>query len=350
MSHVTTTSEPEHRYLLIGGALSLVIHLIFGGLIAQRPLPPEPTAIVVDLIPPLPDSVSPRRIVSPSEQSQPIIPPVSSRLSDQDAAVIREEIRRGDAPDAGPAPAPPGGSQGGTAKSSTAPRQPAPPVTRRSAPAQSSPQEQSSGPRLKTLTLDAATMRREFAPNARDATPRDRDNADGPVEPAGYAAFSRPSGSGARLLGLRGSSDYLPNLPDGDLTLLNTKANLYAVFVRRVATQVFGQLRQSGWDLLSAGDISRIGEYSVVTATLSKQGELLDVRLLSSSGSPRFDEILAQAARRGARDPNPPAGAESSDGTIRFLFKARSWVRMSSDPRTGAVGERRWILLGTGLE
>src|SRR5690606_20546577 len=72
---------------------------------------------------------------------------------------------------------------------------------------------------------------------------------------AGYKAFSRPAGSGARFIGASGAPDHLPSLPDGDITLLNTKANQFAVFVRRVATQVFGELRLTGWESLLASDI-----------------------------------------------------------------------------------------------
>ena len=53
-------------------------------------------------------------------------------------------------------------------------------------------------------------------------------------------------GTGAKFFGNSGSTDYLPNLPDGDITLLNTKADHFAVFVRRVAARVFAALRSSG--------------------------------------------------------------------------------------------------------
>ncbi|RMG43853.1 MAG: energy transducer TonB, partial [Candidatus Dadabacteria bacterium] len=169
--------------------------------------------------------------------------------------------------------------------------------------------------------------------------------------PESYSgAFSRPSGSGARFLGLSGSPDYLPSLPDGDLTLLNTKASRFAVFVRRVATQVFSELRQSGWERLSAGDIMSMQGFSTVRAVISKDGKLLRIEPLESSGSSRFDSVLFEAAKRGAADPHPPAAAAASDGNIHFIFKARSWVRIYSDPRTGARNERRWLLLATGLE
>ncbi|MFN8642551.1 MAG: hypothetical protein U0802_13190 [Candidatus Binatia bacterium] len=36
-----------------------------------------------------------------------------------------------------------------------------------------------------------------------------------------------------------GTLDYLPDVREGDITLLNTKAEMFAPFVRRVAVRVF---------------------------------------------------------------------------------------------------------------
>jgi hypothetical protein len=165
-----------------------------------------------------------------------------------------------------------------------------------------------------------------------------------------YKAFSRPPGSGASFLGTGGVTDYLPNLPDGDITLLNEKASTYAGFVRRVAVQVFTQLRSQGWERLSMGDIRHMNDFTTVEAVLSPTGQLVRTNLVETSGSSRFDSVLVQAVSFGAKDPNPPAGARASDGQIHFIFKARSWADMGSDPRSGAPSERRWLLLSTGLE
>jgi TonB family protein len=131
---------------------------------------------------------------------------------------------------------------------------------------------------------------------------------------------------------------------------LNAKASVHAVFVRRVAIQVFSNLRASGWEQLRASDVQAMTEETTVRAVLSPTGRLLRASLERSSGSPRFDEVLEAAVRRGARDPNPPKAAALKDGNIHFVFKARSWVMTGSDPRTGALRERRWLVLGTGLE
>lgn len=166
-----------------------------------------------------------------------------------------------------------------------------------------------------------------------------------------YQAFSRPAGSGAAFLGGGGgTSDHLPNLPDGDITLLNAKANIYASFVRRVAIQVFNQLRAEGWESLSAREIREISDFTTVRATMSPAGRLISAEILERSGSSRFDDVVKTSATKGSADPNPPAGAKASDGMIHFIFKARSWTQLAVNRRSGAPFEQRWILLATGLE
>jgi hypothetical protein len=166
-----------------------------------------------------------------------------------------------------------------------------------------------------------------------------------------YQAFSRPAGSGAAFLGGGGgTSDHLPNLPDGDITLLNAKANIYASFVRRVAIQVFNQLRAEGWEALNATEIREISDFTTVRATMSPAGRLISAEILERSGSAQFDDVVKTSAIKGAADPNPPAGAKASDGMIHFIFKARSWTQMAVNRRSGAPFEQRWILLATGLE
>lgn len=160
--------------------------------------------------------------------------------------------------------------------------------------------------------------------------------------------FSRAPGSGAAFYGVTGVPDYLPNLPDGDLTLLNTKAVQYAVFVQRVATRVFGEMRQAGWELLRAADIRQIDGPAMVEAVIDSTGNIVSVSLKTSSGSSRFDGVLREAVRKGVVDRNPPSTAAHSDGNIHFLFQSRSWVRPIVTPR-GAPTEQRWLLLGTGL-
>ena len=143
-----------------------------------------------------------------------------------------------------------------------------------------------------------------------------------------------------------GIPDFLPNIQDGEISLLNTKAERYAIFVRRVALQVFGALRRMSWQSLSSREIYNIRKHSTVRAIMNKKGELLSVELKTPSGSKRFDEILTAAAKNSAWDQNPPKGAESKDGNIHFLFKSKTWSRMANS----GIGEERWLFMSAGLK
>ena len=140
-----------------------------------------------------------------------------------------------------------------------------------------------------------------------------------------------------------GQADFLPDIPDGDITFLNAKASRYAIFVRRVALQVFSELRKQSWSQLSHRQVLAAKSDSVFRATLSASGNLQKTEALSGSGSDDFDKALRVAVREGAWDENPPAGARAEDGKIHFIFKARSYARVV------AGRQQRWILLSTGL-
>lgn len=314
-----------------GLALSVLLHALLLAAIAHVPRQQSAQLAPIEVSLVLTPSEARTQIVAPAESLEQE-PQVATNLrAERATATEQERVARGDAPDAG---------MPGEARSPD--RRQSPRAARDRAPA---PPEREHVP-LRTLALDQETLRREFG----EASSTHGEHAK--QQPAGdnYRAFSRPAGSGARIVGLRGTNDHLPSLPDGDLTLLNAKAERHAVFVRRVATQVFSQLRASGWESLSAADINRLSSDTTVTASLSLQGKLLGVTMQRGSGSERFDRVVEEAVRRGARDPHPPAEAAADDGTIRFIFKARSWSEGGYDGRGAGLVERRWLLLATGLE
>lgn len=320
-------SKPRD-YITLGVIASLLIHILFGIFLNKSDFKIPLAPIEVDIVfePPkqeIPRAEPKQQIVNPPDKSELEIPDSSkaSLLSDKDSFTRKEQVKRGDDPRAGAAI----GKQEQAAAKGDKP--------------------------LKYLSLDKNTVLQKFATSEESREMRIKQSTgQNQALPQSYEPFSRPTGSGAQILGARGTSDYLPHLPDGDITLLNTKATLYAVFVRRVATKVFSELRTSGWESLRASDIASLDDFSVVTAVLSKKGELLSVTASSSSGSIKFDKVLMDAVNKGARDPNPPEGAQASDGNIRFVFRAKSWAMRHVHPKTGAPIERRWILLGTGLE
>lgn len=130
-----------------------------------------------------------------------------------------------------------------------------------------------------------------------------------------------PSYSRMRAIPGIGDNNYLPGLKEGDVTLLNTKSFVYAGFVRRVAYRIFDQfIFEVRNDNVSSDTITTINGYAYVEANMSKDGKLISVNLLKSSGSPTWDKLAIQACKTSAWDANPPKGAEGKDGIIHFVF------------------------------
>lgn len=132
--------------------------------------------------------------------------------------------------------------------------------------------------------------------------------------------------------------DFLPDVREGDVTLLNTKAERYAPFVRRVATRVFQlqviSLRRE------AARFRRAGEEEVaVEAVMTSTGNLLSLTLRERSAVLGLDleRHLRDACVAGFFDPNPPRGVELADGNIHFLFRTR--VRLYPTPDGRLAGQ-----------
>ncbi len=391
-------SREERRVLSWAVAGSLVVHLIvaiafgFGGYDWQKG--DEPSALLVSFEEPqrieAPSRPNPRQIVAEpaSQMSEP--PPQTHRFAERDHRTDKEQLARGVANDSGRGASP----VVHTARVSKADRVAA------------------NGP-SRAVKREVVSHKREDA-QAKDATDR-RDGTKGKISAKGGAsgpverirkvtAFSADSlrldpravlsklgtnnsgrnasnaanssvlrnlekeppsaeaQSNARLdaalgsaiggsLGGAGSADAITGIRDGTVTLLNTKADRYAVFVRRVAYRVFTSLREMGWQSLAAAHIRAIGQPVIVVAELSLDGAFVTASIQQPSGSIQFDRLVEAAVRRSVSDPNPPKGAAAADGKIRFLFQSRSTVSigMSAGPQA-MPSERRWLELGTGLD
>ena len=360
--HYTDEHIPSRRHeiapwLVTGGVLSLLLHGSIFLLMGKRFLPEPSRRSVIDVqfVPP---PQLKQQIVStmPSEERTSRTPE-TPRLSDKNSAVEREQISRGDGLNAGI----PG--KGPQAKS------PSPAKPRTAVTTQKEAQEKreqlevsardsstSQVKAIQSLRLSPETLQSEFGQTppkrvAKETGPRARELLTTQSrEVLNYVPFSRPFGSGAQIFGDFGSNDFLPDVPDGDITLLNAKANKFAVFVQRVATRVFSTLRASGWGALSQSDIRAIQTFSTIRAVLSPDGTLLRVTLETPSGSRSFDEVLQISITNGASDPHPPEGARAADGNIHFIFKAKSWSQVAPSRGGNGIAERRWLLLATGLE
>ncbi len=324
----------------VGICLSVIFHILFVFFIINSPNSSShiqqslEVSIIPELVPAINDKQTQETtqiVDTPQNQESPEDNEADTNLlSEKNFRTEKEQIKRGDRPDAGNV----------AAKSQTA-QKPA----QQNEPQKKAPQEKQAKPapaKLNTLRLDDQTLLEKFVLSK----PAKNSQAEAT---SSYQAFSRPAGSGAAFIGLSGSNDHLPNLPDGDITLLNTKADKFAVFVRRVASLVFSHMRNTGWETLSASDINRISDFSTVRAILDPKGNLIKIIIESSSGSTRFDASLKSAVNSGAHDPNPPKAALAEDGNYHFIFKSKSWSRTGNAPKTGAPYERRWLLLATGL-
>jgi hypothetical protein len=344
-------------YERTGLALSLLLHavLLYFIVTSKAPHPPAVSTIEVTIEPPMAKSArSAPQIVSPSQPST-TPPENATKLSDVDSRTDVEKIKRGDG---GGIPDPQHQSQPSAqhdSKPSNQPHEPPAPKPKQKAPSQQEAPQTAKSPtapkelHLKDLTLDDSTLALKFG--NKPAPANQQKSSQAPSQSLSeYQAFSRPPGSGAAFLGTAGISDHLPNLPDGDITLLNAKANTYASFVRRVAVQVFTQLRAQGWERLSGQQIRQLQDFATIEAVLSLEGKFIRASLVETSGSSEFDSVVNLSVTNGARDPNPPPGAAAKDGLIHFIFKARSWSQMGFNRRSGAPAEHRWLLLATGLE
>jgi hypothetical protein len=374
MSSAILEQNSLSEYLWRGAFASLLVHallalfVIVSGILAPTSSPQTEPVLMVSFEPPRPAKPvpevarQPRQIVSSPDETSKEPPKDPTFLAERDSSAVREQIKRGDDPMAGVVGPKSGAKEAMSAKmqpqrSNKSPKEKPEPKQKQTPPLAKPAEEPAAPKRISSLKLDRSTMLERFSVQDSESTEDriaaalsgqsspSRTNSLSDIQP-----FGRAPGSGARIMGSAGSNDFLPSLPDGDITMLNAKANLYAVFVRRVAVQVFGYLRASGWERLRAEDIQSMTTDTTVRAVLSKEGKLLKVELEDSSGSTRFDEVLHAAVQSGARDPNPPASAALRDGNIHFVFKARSWVRYATDPRSGAPSQRRWLILGTGLD
>lgn len=350
-------------------ALSLLLHaLLVVGLPSLRgPSLEVPQLLEVDMLPapvrPAPPAAKPgppaapaapapppvtlpeRQIVSPPEHGEERVPENTRLLSDRDVTVPEETVKRGD-----PAPGDPEARLRAVApeqpqKPAPAPRQAAPPKPPRVARADRPPRapERAALPRLDQLLPQPGDFARDLP-----AGPAPAETAPAPEQ---HAAIPRNDllryGDPWRRGGLSGATlDFLPAIREGDITMLNTKAEQFAPFVRRVAVRVFENFRINLRRSVDAGRFDSSQEYASIEAVMDRNGQLvsIEVRDRSTSGGLGTDRNLQAAVREGFFDRNPPSGAEAMDGRIHFVFDAQ--VALSLEAGRGLVGYRALFRAG----
>jgi hypothetical protein len=293
---------------------------------AQAP-PPEPPQRKL----PLPE----QQIVSPPDAGKNEAPPQTRLLSDRDNRVEQQMVKRGN-------PAPGEESPGEKAKAAPAAKQAKPADARGGGRTERQPPPQvASLPSLDRLMPDALRLAEEGYGKQADTPPGDQlAQADQPrrVQPRGSDGLWIPSS------GPIGTLDFLPDVREGDITLLNTKAEIFAPFVRRVAMRVF----QNFWISLKrdlVGSALATAETVEAEAVMDPSGEMVafNVNQRSARISLASDRRLQQACNDGFFDRNPPPGARAKDGRIHFVF--RTAVESAPSPR----GTAYWVQLEAGL-
>lgn len=315
---------------------------------AKPPAAPPPRAAAPAAEPPPPAIPIPRaQIVSPPDSGEEKPPSPDTRLfSDRDNRVAEEKVKRGEGQGRSDAskrarvadniPEKPKAAKVGEG------HQPAAPARE----AKREPQQVAALPRLDQLLVSPGDLVREgiVAPPAA-AKPT----------PAGQSRVDRDllGGSGVAFSHRPGISDYLPQVREGDITLLNTKAERFAPFVRRVAARVFQHLSIRLRQAASRGVAGSGREFAVVEAVMSKQGRLVSARMVerqvqSSLGADR--ELLNVTRPETFFDSNPPDGAEGDDGNIHFILLIDLQVQGTVDPRSGRPFTGYYGVAGVGLD
>jgi len=368
---LSPSPAPPRGILPIAILLSILVHILLliglGRESLSGPRPPE--EIVVSLqSPQLQDALAanaPAPIVAPSDQENGEVPEGRAFRSDRNNRVEQETIARGI-----PNPGLPEGTEDGLAPESPPAQPPAnapaqdsaaiattPPAPEAADPASNADRRNETQKMLaapdtgtqrgrklpgleKLLAPPGAVLGNRPPPQPRAATQAPPSQT---VPDPNRDLLRAPPPARGLLAGLRGTYDNLPSVAAGKLTFLNTKADRFAPFVRRVGTRVFENLLIEQRKRLNANEILTARNSTTVRVTLSPEGKLKDIEIVERSGSQSMDGTLLEALRAAAFDANPPREASKDDGTYEFIFRAQVLAQVgsgSSGPRLQRVESR----------
>lgn len=382
MASTVDESLDRNGHLLLPLALSVLVHLFLGAMFAisayfaPKPVEPPFEVTIVDAddavsarakveppkaaekapAPPIEAAPQPKtQIVSPPDSPEET-PDTARLLSDRDSKALQETVKRGE-------PAPPAKPPDKTAKQETAKPvpKPKPPETKArggdvgqdkgtaitKAEPKTSPPSTRTAPvlGLSDLFVRPSELARDPMMRKGQSGEDDMSEKDGRKDIASLAArpelWADP--------GQRGTPDYLPDIKQGDFTLLNTKADKFAPFVRRVGLRVFQSFSMQFKQQIFSGSVPQGRDDIEVEAVMSKDGRRLQVYLKQRSGNLSSDRVLLGTLNDQIFfDQNPPANAVAEDGLIHFVFalNARVWYAHDSNGRTQPGAH--WVF-GAGL-
>ena len=333
-------------------ALPLEVELISpepAGEVAQAPPAPPPSQAVPEAEAPAPPRPKTQIVAPPDGPSA--LPKDPKYLSEKDSRAEEEMIKRGE-------PAPPAPPPGERARAG---------------------EELSPGESKKTLAPERSKQPTDLA--GRTGRTEDRPTSPQASDLPGLASlFAKPSeliddprlgrgqdereaarDEGARDLaslgrpnlwadpGERGTPDYLPDVRQGSFTLLNTKADLFAPFVRRVGLRVFQTFSMDFKRQIFAGQVPAGQEKIEVEAVMSRDGRRLDITLKRRDGNLATDRVLLSSlSDQVFFDENPPPKAVAEDGRIHFVFAVDSAVWYGRNDNGTIRPGAQWIF-GAGL-
>jgi len=294
------------------------------------------------------------QIVSPSDNTE--TPDKAHLLSDHDSRAVEETIKRGEpAPPAKPPTSKPDNAkQAAIDKPATKARGDAQGSERATALAKAD--TQSRAPTAKTAP--AVGLSDLFVPPSELASdPSVAKGASGDSDKTAeggkrdLASLSRPDLWADP--GPRGSPDYLPGVRQGDITMLNAKADRFAPFVRRVGLRVFQSFSMEFKQEIYAGTVPPGRDNVEIEAVMTRDGKRVDVFLRQHSGNLSSDRtLLGTMTDQIFFDENPPAEAVAADGRIHFIFAldAQVYYPGGGGRRGGGGGHAgaQWVM-GAGL-
>ncbi len=377
--------EPDSgRFLARFVVLSVLVHLLLVAAVSPRTLGTSvttPPPLVVDLAPARTASRKPEeRMVSPSERSNDQAPTAPAFRSDRDNTVERQSHAHGvpepgspQAPTAESAPpvppveavpaapaeaAAPARQKPDSSRPQTKPRESARDETKSPEPPANAIRKPAPKPAPEELEPAGAFARR--APPPREARAAPLPGLDRLLAPPASVLGERAGATAAQeratqaqsakdphrdllaapaparpglLAGLRGNFDELPDVAPGSITMLNTKADRFAPFVRRIGTRVFQNLLIHQRSDLDASEVFAAREVVTIRALLDPRGKLTGLEVIDRSGSAAMDQTLLDALREAAFDHNPPKPAANTEGNFEFLFQAQIAANVIDGPR-----------------
>lgn len=378
MASVADDSFDRSGNLLVPLALSVVFHallvLLFavGGKSVTPPTSPpfeveirEPGQAAAEKAPapaPLAEKApAPPEEVVPPPKNQIVSPPDSpeqtpekTRLfSDRDSHALEEMVKRGEpAPPAKPPQAKPDNAK------EKGPDKPAPSKARGESQGEergsalAKSQRQTVNPSTRTApALGMSDLFVRPAELARDPALRKGDSGEDAKTAEGgkrdLASLNRPELWANP--GERGTPDYLPDIKQGNFTLLNTKADRFAPFVRRVGLRVFQSFSMEFKQLIFAGSVPQGRDNVEVEAVMSRDGRRMEVYLKQRNGNLSSDRVLLGTLNDHIFfDENPPAQAVAEDGRIHFVFALDASVWYGHD-QSGQLQPGAYWVFGAGL-